>query len=106
MPVDSHCQELSPAAATGVSLQAPSPVRSFRPGDPAPSSGIYLAIHDGHRSPHEISACEGELFPRCRSCDGRVRFELLHTAEPMTRDWDFAAFSLELVKGSRKKKTL
>lgn len=71
-----------------------------------PCSGIYIAIHEGHRSPHEVSAFEGELFPRCRTCDGRVRFELLHTAEPMARDWDFAGIGLELVKGSRKKKVL
>jgi hypothetical protein len=69
-----------------------------------PTSGIYLAIHSEHRLPHEISSFEGELFPRCRTCGGRVRFELVHAAEPMNRDWDFAGLTLELVKGSEKKK--
>ncbi len=80
------------------------PIRSLTAGDTVPESGVYRAIHRGHRAPHPLVALKGESFPACRSCGPRVRFELLEAVPHATHDWDFAGPSLVLVKGEKKSK--
>lgn len=58
----------------------------FKPGDTAPTSGIYDVIHDtldgdDHCPPHQVTAVYGETFPPCRLCRGSVRFRLYRAAE-------------------------
>jgi len=51
-------------------------VKRFSPGNLAPISGIYIAIHPEHRLVHEVTITVGDLFPLCRICGGRVNFQL------------------------------
>ncbi len=80
------------------------PIRSYIAGETVPDSGIYQAIHRGHRGPHSLVALQGELFPVCRSCGSKVRFQLLESVPHATHDWDFAGPNLFLVKGEKQKK--
>lgn len=48
----------------------------FRPGDDAPCTGLFRAIHTSHAAPHEVMMLFGETFPLCLTCGGEVRFEL------------------------------
>jgi len=54
--------------------------RTFKPGDVAKETGVYLVSHDGHRLPHEVIVLRGEQFPRCAKCSEAVIFELFHAA--------------------------
>jgi len=66
--------------------------KSFRPGELAPVSGIYLVTHlTPHREPHEAMIIRGELLAACRICRAAVTFEVLRTTSHITHDWDFAA---------------
>jgi len=43
----------------------------FKPGETAPTSGIYDVVHDkldgdDHFQPHQVTAVYGERFPLCR----------------------------------------
>jgi hypothetical protein len=79
----------------------PTPAREhevFVPGDKAPVSGIYLAVHDGHRAEHKITAIRGEEFPACRKCKSLVTFTLVNEADYVSHDWDFAGPGISLVK--------
>jgi hypothetical protein len=76
----------------------------FFPGEAVPESGVYFAIHDGHREPHLISAIKLEIFPECRKCRGRVRFRQYLESLHMTHDWDLSGPSLELLENDPLKK--
>jgi hypothetical protein len=52
-----------------------------KPGERVQKPGIYQVIHDGHRQAHEASFRLNETFPRCNSCKGRVRFQLVKEAQ-------------------------
>ncbi len=65
--------------------------REFRPGDHAPATGIYRAVHVRHRMPHELTVLEAEIFPQCRKCQEKVKFELLHAAPRLSADIDLWA---------------
>lgn len=48
----------------------------FSPGDKVPNPGIYRVIHYQHRLPHLITLSTAiDVFPPCRVCKDRVRFE-------------------------------
>ena len=49
---------------------------SFRPGEKAPCTGLFKAIHSNHAAPHEVTMLFGETFPSCITCRDSVRFEL------------------------------
>jgi len=58
----------------------------FKPGDKIPTSGIYDVVHDRldgdqHAHPHQVTTIAGSAFPRCRGCQGAVRFRLRLAAE-------------------------
>ncbi len=80
------------------------PIRSFIAGETVPDSGIYQAIHRGHRAAHTLVALKGELFPVCRACGAKVRFQLIEAVPHATHDWDFAGPNLVLVKGNKTQK--
>ncbi len=61
----------------------------FRPGELVPMTGIYGVTHYQHRMPHEVFACEGEVFPHCRRCNLRVSFTLVEPAAHLGADPDF-----------------
>ena len=66
--------------------------RSFKPGELAPVSGVYLVTHlTPHREPHEAMVIRGELLAPCRICRSEVTYEVLRTTSHMMHDWDFAA---------------
>ncbi len=48
----------------------------FKPGGSVPRSGIYRVYHNSHRLMHEVTLLNGELFPSCKQCSDKVRFEL------------------------------
>jgi hypothetical protein len=64
--------------------------RAYFPGDLAPITGIYRAVHTAHDRVHELIAISGEVFPACRTCRSNVSFELVRQANHMTHDMDFA----------------
>ncbi len=55
-----------------------------------PTSGIYTAVHQQHREPHELVAIQGEEFPLCRLCKTEVRFHVVRLLPHMTHDFDLA----------------
>jgi len=65
--------------------------QEFQPGDKVPSSGVYRVLHNGHRDEHEATLREGEQFPTCTVCEGRVRFQLVQSARLIDGDSDFVA---------------
>jgi len=54
--------------------------KRFRPGDQAPSSGVYNVYHIAHAAMHRVIMLYGESFPRCTFCGVNVKFELVHPA--------------------------
>ena len=62
----------------------------FRVGDRAPSSGLYRAVHDGHRKNHSVIVIRGDPFPRCRFCKDAAVFLLLEATPYIAHDLDFA----------------
>jgi len=68
--------------------------RQYKPGEIAPTSGIYAVIHEGHRPPHELLVIRGEEFPPCRTCKLGVVFEPVQAVEHLTHDLDFAGLVL------------
>ncbi|HSE49739.1 MAG TPA: hypothetical protein VLA96_11070 [Terriglobales bacterium] len=61
----------------------------FKPGEAVPQSGIYEAIHRGHRESHPVTAAGGGVFPECNICNGEVRFRFVRPASPIEADEDF-----------------
>jgi hypothetical protein len=49
-------------------------------------TGIYDALHFGHRPPHEVFLWQHEIFPRCRQCESNVIFKLVRGTIQPTRD--------------------
>jgi hypothetical protein len=79
----------------------PTPAREpevFAPGQKAPVSGIYRAVHSSHREEHNITAIRGEEFPSCRQCKTLVTFSLVTEADYVSHDWDFAGPGISLVR--------
>ena len=60
----------------------------YKPGQIVPISGLYTAIHEGHRSSHEVVAIRGEEFPQCRLCKDEVRFCITKGVPHMMHDFD------------------
>ena len=63
----------------------------YRPGDAAPSSGVYVVSHDcldgiEHAAPHEVTIIQGKPFPPCRVCQQHVRFRLACAATHIDAD--------------------
>jgi hypothetical protein len=75
----------------------------FRPGDQVPTTGIYTANHDGHRSAHEVFATEGDKFPNCRVCGERVNFALAQAASHIHKDDGFGKAAGSKAPKKRKK---
>jgi hypothetical protein len=62
-------------------MASATPKMTYKPGEKIPKAGIYRAVHDTHREPHEVIFKKEKLFPPCKQCDSRVRFELLSSVE-------------------------
>lgn len=53
----------------------------FRPGDQAPTTGIYRVFHGReHAEGHYVIALKGDIFPACRECLDNVRFDVAVSA--------------------------
>ncbi|HZD95787.1 MAG TPA: hypothetical protein VE133_16115 [Candidatus Sulfotelmatobacter sp.] len=66
------------------------PAKLFSAGETARETGIYEVIHDqAHRVAHEVVMLNGDAFPECDTCEGRVRFRLIRTAPYIFQDEDF-----------------
>jgi hypothetical protein len=65
----------------------------FHVGEHAPDSGIYRAIHRGHRRDHNVILLRGDDFPQCRFCKNEPLFLLVESAEYVAHDLDFAGLS-------------
>ena len=61
----------------------------FKPGERIPDSGVYLVVHQEHRSDHEATLVIGKPFPHCARCGTGVRFRLLRIASSIDGDPDF-----------------
>jgi dTDP-4-dehydrorhamnose 3,5-epimerase-like enzyme len=61
----------------------------YYPGEVAPASGVYKAMHVSHRPDHLVIAIRGEPFPVCRTCKTEVKFCLFKHVEYLAHDWDF-----------------
>jgi hypothetical protein len=58
----------------------------YKPGDKAPTSGVYRVIHDhNHRQPHEITMVASHTFPPCAHCGHGVRYQLVRRTEHLSR---------------------
>ena len=55
--------------------------RRYKPGDVAPSSGVYRVEHESHGLMHETTLLKQNLFPRCRECKAAVRFRLVRAID-------------------------
>ena len=49
----------------------------FKPGDRAPFSGWYRAIHPSHDHTSEIIVAKGGVFPTCPKCTISPSYELI-----------------------------
>ena len=47
-----------------------------------PETGVYSAIHDGHREAHEVILRKDDIFPSCATCGDKVRFESVTKTKP------------------------
>ena len=59
-------------------------MEEYSAGDVAQTGGIYTVIHSAHRLLHEMTMEAGTLFPQCRICGKRVRFQLWRAAKNET----------------------
>ena len=46
-----------------------------KPGEIVALGGVYWVIHHQHRVRHRVCLDSGTLFPLCRKCSEKVRFE-------------------------------
>lgn len=76
--------------------------RVFKPGEAVPTSGVYTAVHQNHREPHEVVAIQGEEFPGCRQCKREVRFHATRLLPHMTHDFDLSGPDPRSFKGQAK----
>jgi hypothetical protein len=65
--------------------------QAYKPSEAVPVSGVYRVEHNGHRETHDATLLQGEVFPACAICEGRVRFTLKHHAHDIRHDKDFPA---------------
>ena len=63
---------------------------SYKPGEVAPVSGVYVVVHAEHRSDHHATLLQGEPFPSCSVCHNKVRFRIRHIAVAVRQDNDFS----------------
>jgi hypothetical protein len=61
----------------------------FKAGEVAPVSGVYTVVHESHRQNHLATLFQGERFPACARCQGKVRFILSRMARLVSEDNDF-----------------
>jgi hypothetical protein len=54
-------------------------MKTYKPGEVIPMSGIYRVEHQSHRLMHEATLLRDGLFPRCRKCTDAVRYRLLRS---------------------------
>ena len=57
-----------------------SPSELLRPGEKAPSSGIYEVHHVGHGTSHCVTVLYDDVLPHCVICGEKVRFEPIQFA--------------------------
>ncbi len=48
---------------------------TLQPGASVPEDGTYWVHHYQHRTPHLVSAHQGDVLPDCVICHERVRYE-------------------------------
>ena len=63
-----------------------SDTHAFKPGEKAPTSGVYEVAHDKldsehHAHPHRVILISGATFPRCRGCGGEVRYRVIEAVD-------------------------
>lgn len=69
---------------------------SLKTGCTVPETGIYRVSHAQHRLPDEVTALQGQCFPRCSRCAEPVFYELLRSAPAAFRPNGFAVTLYEL----------
>ena len=67
----------------------------FHVGDRAPQSGLFRAVHSGHRQQHMVVVIRGDEFPPCRFCKDAAVFILVEGADYVAHDMDFAGLAAE-----------
>jgi len=71
---------------------------AYRAGQMARETGLYLVVHQEHRTDHEAIVIRGEELPHCRTCKDAVQFYLERQVSHIMHDWDFSGPSFKLVK--------
>lgn len=67
-------------------------VKSYRPGETVPRSGIYRVAHDAiHTEPHEVTCVKGKQFAPCNHCGHSPRFVLVRAAHHISNHKHFKA---------------
>ncbi len=69
--------------------------RELRAGETIPVSGVYDVIHDridgqDHAADQQLTLIAGAKFPKCKVCQGWVKFRLHQSAEHIGAHPDFA----------------
>ena len=70
-------------------MQGPGKSHTFKAGEVAPSTGIYLARHKRHTGDQDRIIRANQLFPCCEVCGDSVKYELIRTAPYIFEDADF-----------------
>ncbi len=60
----------------------------LKPGEAAPTTGLYRIHHYAHRLPHDCFVKAGKILPPCNICGDRVRFESLAGEQPAPLEFD------------------
>jgi hypothetical protein len=61
------------------------PQRTFKSGEIAPISGVYLTYHWPHAEGCEIFVEKSKVFPCCLKCLRQITFKLLEPAKPVAK---------------------